>query len=49
MSAEAAAIIGSILGFVSSGVIFLAYSISRTRERLARLEERLEIELRARG
>ena len=42
MSAEAAAILGTILGFIASGVVFLAYSLSRTRERLARLEQRLE-------
>ena len=49
MSAEAAAIIGTILGFVVSGVVFLAYSLSRTRERLARLEQRLDDEERRNG
>lgn len=42
MSGTAAAIVSAILGFVGSAVVFLAYSLSRTRERLARLEQHVE-------
>lgn len=42
MSDQAAAIVGAIIGFQSSALIFLAYSLSRFRERLARLEQSVE-------
>jgi hypothetical protein len=42
VSSTAAAILGALLSFLASGIIFLAYSLSRTRERLARVEQRLE-------
>ena len=42
MSTAAASIVGAILGFQASVLGFLALSLSRTRERLARVEQRLE-------
>jgi hypothetical protein len=44
VSAQAAAIIGAILGTMVSAICFLAYSLSRTRERIARIETLLELE-----
>jgi len=42
VSSTAAAIVGALIGFIASGIVFLAYSLSRTRERLARLEQKVE-------
>jgi hypothetical protein len=41
MSSTAAAIVGTLLGFIVSGVMLLAFSVSKLRERLARLEQRV--------
>jgi len=42
VSTAAASVVGAVLGFMASGIIFLAYSVSRTRERVARVEQRLD-------
>ena len=42
MTTEAATVVGGILGFLFSALIFLAYGLSRTRERLAKIEQWIE-------
>lgn len=42
MSDTAAAIVGALFGVLASGVVFLAYGLSRFRERLARLEQHVQ-------
>lgn len=49
MSDQAAAVLGAVLGFQASAIVFLAYAVSRFRERLARLEQALEDRRRCEG
>lgn len=42
MSETAAAIVWALLAILASATAFLAYTLSRTREQLARLEQRVE-------
>lgn len=42
MSTAATAVVSALLGAQSSAIVYLAYGLSRMRERLARVEQRVE-------
>lgn len=46
MNDRSLAVLTAVLGFQSSAIVFLAFGLSRTRERLARIEQQLEDLLR---